>query len=198
MNLDSFNKVNFIWLFVIAIIFLAVRIPALSTPYHQDEYKWPIIVNPALTDPGGIPHPPVGEFIYRTAGQTIGYDNFRVVPLVFSFLNLFLLFYLAKLIFNKGTALWATFLFAISFYSVLASLMVDTDGTIMPFFFLIMAIGYIKLKASSFELKADTWKWLGIIVLGAVLGFLVKVSFAVAIGALALDFTLSQRLLSAK
>ena len=60
-----YSKKEYIILLGIVVLFLVLRIPGLDNLYHQDEYKWPIIVNPALTEPGGIPHPPVGEFIYR-------------------------------------------------------------------------------------------------------------------------------------
>jgi 4-amino-4-deoxy-L-arabinose transferase-like glycosyltransferase len=172
----------------IIVCFTLLHLVGLGQPYHQDEYKWPIIVNPALTEPGGIPHPPVGEFIYRQAGFLVGYDNFRLIPAFFGLLNLLLLFYLVKNIFDTKTALWSVGIFALSFYSLLASLMVDTDGAIMPFFFLIMTICYAKLRAKSFELRGKEFKWLATLVLAATLGFLVKASFIIGIGALALDF----------
>ncbi len=180
----------------IAVLFLVLRMPGIHLLYHQDEYKWPIIVNPALTAPGNIPHPPVGEFIYKTAGQTLSYDNFRLVPLFFSFINLLLLFYLVKNIAGKKAAFWGTLLFAVSFYSVLASLMVDTDGAIMPFFFLISAISYYKLKVSNFEIDETKWKWLFLLVLSIILGFLVKISFLVGISALVLDFAFEKDILA--
>ena len=84
----KFSKREIFIFVAVAALFLVLRLPGVHLPYHQDEYKWPIIVNPALTAPGGIPHPPVGEFIYKTAGEMIGYDNFRFVPLFFSFIIL--------------------------------------------------------------------------------------------------------------
>lgn len=188
------SKKEIFVLIAIAAIFLVLRLPGVHFLYHQDEYKWPIIVNPALTDPGGIPHPPVGEFIYREFGKIVGYDNFRVIPLLFSFLNFFLLFYLVKNIFDAKTALWSAGLFAVSFYSVLASLMVDTDGAVMPLFFLTMAIGYVKLKKINFQYS----KWLLVLALSAVLGFLTKTSFIIPIAALALDFAIEKNVFSDK
>src|SRR3989344_1385402 len=168
------GKKEFIIFFALFILFLVIRSPGLRLPYHQDEYKWPIIVNPALTEPGGIPHPPVGEFIYREFGRIAGYDNFRYVPFAFSILNFFLLFYLVKNIFNTKTAFWSVFLFSISFYSLLASLMVDTDGAIMPFFFLVMTIAYYKVKKMEIRnphLKSfaeiRNWFWLILLIAGA-------------------------------
>lgn len=155
-----------------------------------------MIVNPALTEPGGIPHPPIGEFLYRQAGFLIGYDNFRIVPFVFGLLNLFLLFYLSKIIFNSKTALWITGLFTISFYSLLASLMVDTDGAIMPFFLLLSSIAYYKIRIQNFSLSKQSYKWLVLLLISVVCGFLVKVSFFLVPTSLALDFLIQKRVFS--
>lgn len=77
-----------------------------------------------------------------------------------------------------------------SYYSILASLMVDTDGQIMPFFFLLALIGYYKIRDTESQRKI----WWGILLAVAlVLGFLVKVSFLLAIGAIILDFLWIQK-----
>lgn len=198
MNLNFVKKKEFLWLTFFAVLFVFLHIPGLDQPYHQDEYKWPMIVNPALTEPGGIPHPPVGEFIYRQAGQIIGYDNFRIVPFVFGLLNLFLLFYLSKTIFNLKTAFWVIGLFTVSFYSLLASLMVDTDGAIMPFFFLLSVVAYYKLRIDSFSLSKQNYKWLALLVVSIIFGFLVKVSFFLVPASLALDFSIYKKVFSDK
>lgn len=193
----SRNK-SILILFGVLAVFLLLRLPALSQPYHQDEYKWPIIVNPALTEPGGIPHPPVGEFIYRKLGQLVGYDNFRVIPLLFSIANFFLLFYLSKSVFDTRVALWTVGLFSVVYYSVLASVMVDTDGAIMPFFALLAFIGYYKLRGSSYEVQRTNWKWLVLLCLGVVCGFLTKISFMLVPAALVIDFVFEKQLFKDK
>jgi hypothetical protein len=192
----TFSKKEILVFVGVAVLFLALRIPGVHLPYHQDEYKWPMIVNPSLTNAGGIPHPPVGEFIYKTAGQIIGYNNFRFVPLFFSFLNLILLFYLLKSIAGKKEIFWSVLLFAVSFYSVLASLMVDTDGAIMPFFFLLSAISYYKLRISNFQIDKTKWKWVALLAASVILGFLVKVSFLIGVSALVLDFVFEKKIFS--
>ena len=101
----------------IIVLFFALRLPGLHIPYHQDEYKWVQYSHPDIVAPGTVPHPPLTEFIYaRTLGPLVGDNNFRVIPLVFSFINLFLLFYLAKIVSDKTTAFWVIFLFAFSFF----------------------------------------------------------------------------------
>ncbi|MFH0804152.1 MAG: hypothetical protein V1896_00945 [Candidatus Zambryskibacteria bacterium] len=200
MNFEFLRRKELAWFIVLLAIFAVLRLPAIHSPYHQDEYKWVQYAHPEITLPGTVPHPPLTEFIYaKTLGPLLGDSNFRFIPLIFSVANLFLIFYLAKIIFDpldklraSKTAFWTAFLFVTSFYSVLASLMVDVDGAIMPMFFLIMAIGYFKLKTSGFELREGNWKWLVLLIVGAVGGFLIKVSAVLPICALALDFAIEK------
>ncbi len=171
---------------ILVVIFVVVRLPGTDLPLHQDEYKWPMIVNPALSSDTEIPHPPLSQFIYKTAGRIVGYDvDFRFTPLFFGTINLLLLYYLLRMRFNKITAVVGGFLFALSYFSVLASLMVDTDGQIMPFFFLLSLISYYKSKSI---LSGKRYLWLALMLISLVLGFFVKVSFALVIVAIAADF----------
>jgi hypothetical protein len=103
---------------IIFVLFVALRIGGLTIPYHQDEYKWPLYAEEKIFAPGSVPHPPLTEFIYRVVGKQIGLDNFRFIPFAFSIANFFLLAYLSKLIFDKRTSVLASFLYAISFFSV--------------------------------------------------------------------------------
>ncbi len=178
---------------IIFVLFLFLRIPALHLAYHQDEYKWPMYANPAIYAPGAVPHPPLTELIYRNFGQAVGYDNFRTIPFTFSIVNLFLIFYLASIVFNKKTALVVSGLFAVTFFSVLASVMVDVDGSIMPFFFLVSLIGYFKLKAYGFTMSKQSLRWLAVFGIGIIGGFLIKVAFIIPIGAFAIDFCLEKK-----
>lgn len=194
----KFSKNCFFVFLGIVILFFALRLPAVYTPYHQDEYKWPLYAEEKVFAPGTIPHPPLTEFIYRVVGQKIGLDNFRFIPLTFGFVNLLLLFYLVKNISDRRTALWSAFLFVFSFYSILANLMVDVDGSVMPFFFLLMSIGYFKLRSSNFVLDKASIRWLALFVLGLVGGFLIKVSFFICIAAIIADFIIEKNIFTDK
>jgi hypothetical protein len=174
------------------------HISGIDSPYHQDEYKWVYYSHPELTPPGTVPHPPLTEFIYTKLGPIVGDSNFRLIPFFFGILNFFLLLYLAKTIFNKRTALWVIFLFTISFYSLLASLMVDVDGAIMPFFFLLMAIGYFKWKKTLEIGEKIEWRWIVFLTVGAIGGFLIKVSAVLPIIAIFLDFLIENKVFSNK
>ena len=81
--------------------------------------------------------------------------------------------------------------FSAGFYSVLASLMIDTDGQVLPFFFLLSVISYYKWRdGAGLKTKLIWGIALAIFIL---LGFLTKVSFIIAFGAIALDFLYSQK-----
>jgi hypothetical protein len=172
--------------FIVALIFIGIRLPGTNLPLHQDEYKWPKIVNPAVVGTTEIPHPPLSQFLYRTAGELVGYDvDFRFVPLFFGTLNLLLLFYFLRMRWGKTVAFVGATLFTVSYFSVLASLMVDTDGQIMPFFFLLALISYYKLKLNEGRKKLA---WIALLTLSCIAGFFVKVSFVLAILAVVADF----------
>jgi len=177
------KKINF-FLIALAAAFLLIRLFGLHFSYFQDEYKWPLIAQAGFA--AYVPHPPLTQLIFVATGRIFGEANFRLTPLIFGFLNLFLIYWLVKNRFGQKAAFWSSLFFVISFYSVLASLMVDTDGQILPFFFILSLVFYYKWRQSS---AADFgWLWLGLVICAAVLGFLVKLSFALAIGAIALDF----------
>lgn len=181
--------------FFLVLLFVLVRLPGVHLPLHQDEYKWPLIVNPANQSDTTIPHPPLSEFIYKTAGQVVGYNvNFRFVPLFFGAINLILLYVLMRFLYGKRHALLSVFIWIFSYFSVLASLMVDTDGEIMPFFFLLALIGYYRLLEA--KSKKEKYFFGFLLVISCLLGFMVKVSFLLAVLAIAADyiFTVSNKI----
>lgn len=181
---------------------MVLHLYGLHIPYHQDEYKWVGYSHDTGAEKGAVPHPPLTEFIYSTLGPIVGDNNFRLIPAGFGLVNLLLIFYLSKIIFDPSdklkaskAALWTAFLFVISFYSFLASLMVDVDGAVMPMFFLIMAIGYFRLRKTNFQFSIFNF---AILLIGAIGGFLVKVSAILPILAFALDFAILKGVFSDK
>jgi len=189
------NRRTLLLVLLLLVIFVAIRVPGLDSPLHQDEYKWPIIVNPAVSSDIPIPHPPLAQFIYESAGRVVGYDtDFRYVPLLFGAINLLLLYYLMQMLFGRKEAIIASLIWIFSYFSVLASLMVDTDGAVMPFFFLLSLIGYFKLRF----IKGRRSVWWSLLILGIVGGFLVKISFLLVPAAIFLDFLWSKRHLITK
>ncbi len=191
----ALRKKEYVLFSATVLIFVALHLFGVNLPYHQDEYKWVFYSHPELTLPGTVPHPPLTEFIYTRLGPVLGDNNFRFIPFAFGFVNLLLIFWLSKIIFNSTrSALWAVLLFTISYYSLLASLMVDVDGAIMPFFLLVLSIGYFKLKASGW----NDYRWMSLIFIGGIGGFLIKVSAILPLIAFALDFAVEKNVFSDK
>lgn len=193
---EFFAKNEAFLLALLVLFFILIRLPGVDLPLHQDEYKWPIIVNPTNEGETSIPHPPLSQFIYKTAGYVVGFDgDFRFVPLFFGSLNLLLLYWLMKTVFGQREAVIASFIWIFSYFSVLASLMVDTDGEVLPFFFLLSLLGYYKLTYLNSDKK---YLWGSLLVVSCALGFFVKVSFLLAVFAILADFLWSKRHLLTK
>lgn len=190
------NQKTFFLFGAIFLLFISLHLFGVHMPLHQDEYKWVIYSHPELTPPGTVPHPPLTEFIYTRIGPIVGDNNFRVIPFSFGIINLFLLFYLVKFLYNKKTAFIAVSIFTLSFYSLLATLMVDVDGAIMPFFFLLSVIGYYKWKDLAYKFNSISYFWLVILVIGLIGGFLIKVSFILPIIAIFIDFLIEKKVFS--
>ncbi len=174
-------------LVALAVFFLLIRLPGLTLPYHQDEWKTAHAVETKST---AIAHPPLAQLSYSVAEKVVGVDNLRILPLIFSFLSLFLLANIVRHYSGKKAALFAVFLYSISFYSVLASHMIDTDGALLPFFFLLSLVCYERWRQVEGERR---WYWL--IGFGASLlaGCMVKLSFVIVLGVFLCEYVLTIR-----
>jgi len=161
---------------LIFLLFLVTRLPSLFAPYHQDEYKWARIADYTNGMAGTIPHPPMSEFLYHIAGFVTGYANLRYLPLFFSIAVFFLLYLVVKRFIDKNTALWSCFIFSLIPYSVLASLQIDIDGAFLPFWTLLLFLGYSMVREKGIKYR----KGLLIIVVALVGGILSKLSFVLA------------------
>jgi hypothetical protein len=178
---------------VVFFVFIFIHILGIHIPLHQDEYKWILYGHPEILPPGTVTHPPLTEFIYTKIAPIFGEANFRAVPLSFGIINFFLLYYLVQSMFGTRVAKISVGIFTLSFYSLLATLMVDVDGAIMPFFFLLLLIGYYKWKENNFLWSRESSKWILLLFIGLLGGFLIKVSFLLAIGAIFVDFLIEKK-----
>ncbi|MCX6787206.1 MAG: glycosyltransferase family 39 protein [Candidatus Kaiserbacteria bacterium] len=171
------------------ILFVAVRVPGLSTPYQQDEFKTAIAVETSLSAASTfLTHPPLTALLYRADALVFGGEHMRVMPLLFGLISAILLFCVARRRFNERTALWSVFLYTISFYGVWSSLMLDTDGTILPTLFLSAFYFYDRAKNEN-----EKKRWILLLILALIAGLLVKLSFILVIGALIADFLFEKR-----
>lgn len=174
-----------VWVFIFIVsVFLLSRFPAANQIYHQDEYKWAMQADPVFD--AASPHPPVGKQILRLTGNILGFENLRFAPLFFSFLCLILVYLVIKKITNKTkVAILGAFLFSVNAYSVIASLQIDIDGAILPFFILLTYYAYLQLLTDNRKL------WRVIFGVGLIGGFLTKLSFVIFVGALFVDYLLT-------
>lgn len=170
---------------LLLIVFALIRLPGLDLPYHQDEWKNAHMVRVGIE--GALSaHPPLMELIYVWSGAIFGADNLRLMPLVFGVLSAWLLYIVMRRRVSTSVAAWATGLYAISMYGVLASLMLDMDGTILPAFFLAAVYAYDRF--SDAETTRGKMSWLGALFGAVALGFMTKLSFVLVPAAILLDY----------
>lgn len=180
----------------VILVLVIVRFFGVDLPYHQDEYKAAMAVV-SDTQAGGIKHPPLNEATYILGDAIFGNDDLRFVPLFFFIASLPLLYILVRREFGERAAWWSLMLFSSSFYSVLASLMVDVDGAVMPLAAILLFLSYFEWRRSS-DPRRRMWWGIGFSVV-AVVGLLLKFTFGLAIAAVAADFLISRwRALSLK
>jgi len=181
-SLKSLLKNNY-WLWLLVLLFIATRFFGLDQLYHQDEYRWVSQVYSAEFGEVDSPHPPVMQSLLSWGGKVFGYDNLRVVPFIFGVLSLILIYAVSlKLTGNKKIAYVASGLYIINIYSLIASLMLDIDGTIMPFFVLLAYYFYLR------AFKDGKSKFILPLVLVMIVGFFTKLSYVLFAGALAVEY----------
>ncbi|OGM95835.1 MAG: hypothetical protein A3B86_00270 [Candidatus Yanofskybacteria bacterium RIFCSPHIGHO2_02_FULL_38_22b] len=171
------------WLLLLILFFIGIRIFGLEQYYHQDEYRW---VQQVYTEEFGevdSPHPPVMQTLFSIGGKLFGYDNLRVVPFFFGVLNLLLIFVVSlKLTGNKKLAYFVSGLYLINVYALIASLMIDIDGTLMPF--LVLSAYYFYLKA----FKDGDKNFMLPLILVLLVGLFTKLSYVLFAGTLAVEY----------
>ena len=176
--------------FALLVAFIAVRIGGLNLPFHQDEMKIAEVVEHQIV--GGLNgHPPLNELIYRWSGYFVDANHLRLVPLVFGIISAVLLYLIVRRRAGVYAAITSLALYVICAYSVLASLMIDFDGAILPTFFLLAVYAYDRFQAA--PKRQESWAWLCAVGIAVLLGFLTKLSFVIVLGALVLDYVFSVR-----
>ncbi len=184
------NKKVRILLISILVVFALVRIPGLPTSYYQDEFKNVVASETSLAAASEFfTHPPLTALLMRTDAVLFGGSAMRMLPLFFGVLSAVLLFIVVRRRFDERTALWSVALYTVSFYGVWASLMVDTDGAILPTLLLASVYCYDRLRAAT----ERRLLWGGLLALALVTGLLVKLSFVLVLGALFIDFLIAHR-----
>ena len=100
------NRRTWLALTVILIIFVLVRLPGLSVPYQQDEYKTAVAAEAGLAEASAfLTHPPLTALLYRADALVFGGTHLRLLPLLFGVLSALLLFAVVRRRFNERAAL---------------------------------------------------------------------------------------------
>lgn len=174
------------WILLILVsMFLVLRLPAINQVYHQDEHRWVMQADPRFDEIS--PHPPLAKYYFRFIGLVAGFGNIRWAPLLFSLGSLVLVYLVSlKLAKNKVVVFISSVLFSINIYSIIASLQIDIDGAILPFFVLLGFLSYINLLES----EGSKYLWGSVFIVSVIGGFLTKLSFALFLAALLCDYCL--------
>ena len=164
-------KLTTISILIFSIIFKFYNIPQI---YHQDEYKWAQIVDPKYNLFDTLPHPPLSKWLYRITGEIFGYNNLRILPVLFSIGVVFLGYLIMRKLFNHISAQIYVILASTNLAFFIGALQIDIDGMMLPFFSLLT--WYIWLKAVDANYNNLFKVLLGISIC---LGFLTKLSFII-------------------
>lgn len=178
-------------LLLLLTLFVLLRVPGLTTPYQQDEFKSAMVAEAGIQSASSfLSHPPLTALLLTAGASVFGGSHMRLLPLLFGLLSAVLLFSVARRRLGERAALFSLFLYTIAFYSAWASLMIDTDGAILPTFFLATVYSYDRAKESLGKRRLFWW----LATAGALLlGLLVKLSFVLVVGALILDYLWEHR-----
>lgn len=175
-------------LILIFAVFLAFRLPLANFIYHQDEYKLAEVTNPFFGLQGQSVQPPLSELALHYFGAAFGYQNLRWLILFFSVLCFFLVFKIAEEHYGKKSAFFAAALFAILPYSIIASIQIDIDGAILPFWILLAVWSFTKIDFFRLKQEKKSIFWLMIFSISLIGGLLSKLSFVLILPALAIYF----------
>lgn len=185
------NKKGIIIFFAILFVFVGLRVFGIHLPYHQDEWK-NVSASSTISGAGAFfAHPPLMQMIFVAGNFIFGEDYMRVLPLLFSIASLFLFYFVVHNRLGKKEALWSAFLFSICFYNIVGSLSPDVDGAILPFLFLVAVFAYDNFLSVFGTRKS--WKWLSLLFIALLAGFLVKLSFVLVVGTIFIDYAWSHR-----
>jgi hypothetical protein len=178
---------------ILLVLFLAIRIPGIGIPYYQDEWK-NVSASASIQSAGQFfAHPPLMQMLFVADRAMFGIDGFRLLPLIFAALSLWLLYIAVRNRAGQSAGLWAMLFGVFCFYNILGALQTDVDGSILPFCFLLAVIAYDKIRADLFLSQADRKQllrvngWVVVLALALLVGMLTKLSFVLVISVFVLD-----------
>ncbi len=158
LDFEKKLKNEFFWIILLAAI---IRVLGLSSALFDDEGSWAFAI--AAIRKGNlhytqlIPHPPLAIMGYSTISTIFGSVStvtLRLTPLIFGLTTIYITYLIANEIYGRRIALLSSFILAISFYHVWASLQVDVDGSLLTLLITVCIYSYHKFS------KTDDNKWL--------------------------------------
>lgn len=189
LNIRALASRKVLFVVALAFIFLFTRLSLMPMMYHQDEYKWAMIVNPVFNLDLKSDHPPLIGILYRFTGEMVGFDNLRVLPVTVSLFCLTLLYLLMYKFYGKREAIVSAVLYTFSIYALIANTQIDIDGALLPFATLVTFYSYFSIQ------KGERIRfWFPVFVGSVILGSMIKLSFIIVIGTVLTDFLMRHKL----
>ncbi|OGG51109.1 hypothetical protein A2763_02090 [Candidatus Kaiserbacteria bacterium RIFCSPHIGHO2_01_FULL_54_36] len=173
----------------VSLLLVAVKFFGIDLPFHQDEWKTARFVVDPVGMAGLFHHPPLTELLYRIAGF-LPPELLRLIPLAFTAGSFGLLYLIVERRAGFKAALLTIIVLGTSAYGTIAALMLDLDGAILPFFMLLSVYAYDRAREYSGGLRV---LFLSLLLVALILGFLIKLSFVIVVGALMLDYLYERR-----
>ncbi len=165
-------------LIIIICFALFIRILSLKNIFVADEsFFYSTIFNKLFSL-----HPPIYFLLQKLFIVPNVFWTARLVPLIFGIMNIILVYILSIKIFDKKTAIFSSLLMTFSFWPVLASSMVDINGSLIMFEYLltfIVFINYLKTNKNKFLILtgmliglSSITKYMDTLILIAILGLI--------------------------
>ncbi len=139
---------------LLIVIITLLKLSALATAAYDDEAQWTSFTADfsfSESSGNGFIFPPLGLYIFQFFAYVFGLSSItmRLATIIFSLVNLALIYFLAKEIYNKRIALLSVGITSLSFYYFLASLQIDVEGSSVLFMFLMFSYSFIKFRNTS-------------------------------------------------
>lgn len=109
--------------------------------YHDSAYMNLLVLQ----------HPPLGYYPYLLSLKILGIHDYalRIVPFLFSILEIPLLYFISRRWFGKTTAFYSLLLFSLTYFATFHSLSPEGDGSIMGLFSLLLLFSFLEWYATS-------------------------------------------------
>src|SRR3989344_3412935 len=164
--------------FLLLLAVIAVKFFGIDFPFHQDEWKTARFVVDPVGMAGLFHHPPLTELLYRIAGF-LPPELLRLIPLAFTAGSFGLLYLIVERRAGFKAALLTKIVLVPSAYGTIAALMLDLDGAILPFFFMVSGCGVEGARGGCGGVLVLL---LTLALVALSLGILIKLSFVIVVG----------------